>query len=273
MNFKRTGAGRQLRKDTAILDLFKRRRPAVNPPPDHFDVPGTVYAVGDIHGMPDLLDGLVEQILADATEQETVGPNTLIFMGDYVDRGPDSRGVLRILTELEPSPGNEIVFLLGNHEAIMLDFVSDPLTYRQWLDWGGIQTLASFDVAPVMASSAEEELERAAAELKEALGEYRTFLQTATVMKHRIGNVLFCHAGMIPDVPYEEQPDDRLLWGSRRFMERGGIPGYWTVHGHTIVDEPGFIDNRIAIDTGAYASNVLTAARITSDGCTFMQQS
>jgi len=240
--------------------------------PDFFDVDGTVYAIGDVHGKLDLLKGLIARLRTDIAREGTAGPKRLIFMGDYVDRGEDSRGVLRYLSELT-IPDCEIIFLRGNHEQQMIDFVDDPINKRRWLDWGGMETLQSFNRPPIFATASDEELTQAAKAFGTVLGDLRQFVDDQTVYWWRVGNVVFSHGGMEPSLPIDEQNVKSLLWGSQAFMEHGGPPGYWYVHGHVIHDKPAIIGNRIAVDTGAYSSGILTAARITNDGCAFLEHS
>lgn len=254
-----------------IGNFLRRNETFGGEPPPVFELPGTLYAVGDIHGMSGLMDGIVERILRDANRPDTRGPKTLVFMGDYIDRGDDSRGVLERLKRLDARTDIETVFLRGNHDDLMLGFVEAPLEHRQWLEWGGIQTLASFGVPPLLPGATDEDFEDAAATLVRELGDLRDFLSERTVLMHRSGNVVLCHAAMRPELPVDGQPEDVLMWGSRRFIEQGGPPGFWYVHGHTIVQEPAVVGNRIPIDTGAFGSGILSAARITREGCAFLQ--
>ena len=255
----------------AFLNMFKRERVPADVVPADFNVAGTVYAIGDLHGMPHLLDVMLDFIVEDAPKHKTYGPTTVVFMGDYVDRGEDSKGVLERLSALKDDGKSRYVFLRGNHDAIMIDFIDDPVKHHQWLEWGGVQTLASFGVPPIMAGASEEELKETAALFSKALGDdLRHFVEKRTKLLHQNGNVLFCHAAVLPDRPIENQPEEAMMWGSRRFMEHGGPPGRWTVHGHTIVDKPQIFGNRIAIDTGAYATGILSGARITNHDCKFI---
>jgi len=181
--------------------------------PEYFDVDGTVYAVGDVHGKLSLLEGLVARLRRDIAREGTAGPKTLIFMGDYVDRGEDSRGVLRYLSELS-IPDCEIIFLRGNHEQQMIDFVDDPLNKRRWLDWGGMETLASFEEPTIFATASDDELEKSADAFGRALGALRQFIDDRTVYWWRVGNVVFSHGGMEPNRSIDEQKPKTMLWGS-----------------------------------------------------------
>lgn len=241
-------------------------------PPDNFDVDGTVYAVGDVHGKLGLLKGLIARLAEDIAREGTPSPKRLIFMGDYVDRGEDSRGVLQYLSELS-IPDCEIIFLRGNHEQQMLDFIDDPVHKQRWLDWGGMETLQSFERPPIFATASNGELLKSAEAFGAALGDLRRFVDERTHYWWRVGNVVFSHAGMDPHLAIDAQRPQTMLWGDQNFMERGGPSGFWHVHGHVIHEKPAIIGNRIAVDTGAYRTGVLTAARITNQGCAFLPHS
>ena len=252
------------------LPIARRRRAPDTTMPGLPEVEGTLYLVGDLHGCSALLDRMLARIEEDAWDRD--GPQTIVFLGDYVDRGEDTKGTLERLADLPALEGaRRHVFIRGNHEEALLEFIEDPLEGRHWLEWGGVQTLASFGVEPVLSSAPDGTLHGVAAALKRAMGPLVRWLEEVPVLTHREGNVAACHAGMVPDLPPEAQPRKALLWGSRRFMERGGPPGLWVVHGHTIVDEPEVVGNRIAVDTGAYATGVLSAAAIGRDGLKFLK--
>ena len=255
-----------------IPSLFGKSRGTSPPHPEFFDAEGgTVYAVGDIHGELDLLKGLVGKISADVQRPQTDAPKTLVFMGDYVDRGVDSRGVLEYLADLKV-PNCQIIFLRGNHEQQMVDFIDRPFEKRRWLEWGGVETLASFDIAPVFPTADEDDYIRTAESFGKAFGDLRKFIEERTVFFWQLGNIIFSHGGMDPALPVDEQKPKTMLWGNESFMRFGGPEGFWHVHGHVIHDKPGIYGNRIAVDTGAYKTGVLTVARITDDGCAFLQQ-
>lgn len=256
-----------------IPSLFaKGRGGAARTHPEHFDLDGTLYAVGDIHGKIDLLTGLMARIRADVGRAETPGPKTLVFMGDYVDRGEASRQVLEYLSDLD-IPGCKIVYLRGNHEQQMVDFIDRPYRKRRWLEWGGAETLASFGLSTVFPTAEAEEYERTAAAFGTALGDLRSLIEERTVYWWRVGNVVLSHGGMDPALPIDEQSPKTMLWGHQNFLQQGGPPGFWHVHGHYIHRKPGIYGNRIAVDSGAYETGVLTVARITRKGCAFLQHS
>ncbi len=212
-----------------------------------------IYAVGDIHGRADLLDDLLHKIAKDAG-----GPAkaTLIFLGDYVDRGPDSRGVLNRLIALQPDFA-DVVFLKGNHEAAMLDFLSDPEDMMQWLDWGGEETLASYGVKSVLARASHVLAEDLRAAMPE---DHLAFLQNLKLC-HQLGDYYFAHAGVRPGVALNEQEEEDLLWIRGRFHNaiEEERPDKIIVHGHHPVKKAQDHGWRINVDTGAVWSDRLTA--------------
>jgi serine/threonine protein phosphatase 1 len=220
-----------------------------------------IYAVGDIHGRLDLLDQLLAMILRDDEEQAPVERRTLIFLGDYIDRGPDSRAVIdRMLTGMPRD--FETIHLKGNHEEILLRSLVDPGTVPMWMANGGIETLASYGVLrkdhtgiPLRAQFLGPALARALPESHLAF--YQSLPLTAT-----FGDYLFVHAGLQPGVPLEQQAEYDLLFIREPFLSYRGSFGKVVVHGHTPVPEPDMRPNRIGIDTGGFFTGHLTALRL-----------
>jgi serine/threonine protein phosphatase 1 len=215
-----------------------------------------IYAVGDIHGslvpLRLLRDAIREHAKAHPIERQC-----LIYLGDYIDRGYDSRAVLDILIN-DPLPGFEHVFLKGNHEEGMLRFLADGSNALFWVAYGGIATMFSYGVKPPDPATDEGEVIRAREELgKQLPPEHRDFL--AGLERYRIeGDYLFVHAGIRPGVPMEEQREEDLLWIRDEFLNSNQDFGKLVVHGHSISREPEVRSNRIGIDTGAFASGTLT---------------
>jgi serine/threonine protein phosphatase 1 len=227
-----------------------------------------VYAIGDVHGRSDLLRRMIDLIKQDVAGY--TGTVTLVMIGDYIDRGPDSGGVVSLLQN-EVSQAWNTVFLRGNHEQAMLDFGEDPEGRPEWLAWGGVQALESYDVTPYGARGLRDP-KALAAELEHALAEqgHRAFYE-ATRLHHVIGPYLFVHAGVRPRVPLTKQMPEDLLFIREDFVGRPhGLP-YVVVFGHTIMRAPLNEPDRIGIDTGAYQSNVLTAVVLEGDGRRFLQ--
>ena len=225
------------------------------------------YAVGDIHGRADLLETLLARIAADVEERG--GPADLVFLGDYVDRGPDSRAVLERLAALGPGPWHAPICLMGNHERLMLDFLADPLAGPWWLGCGGAATLASFGIEAARDEADPATLAGLARALDARLGDMRGFIE-GLALTHLSGTLLIAHAGADPDRPPEAQPEEALLWGRSAIRRRPRGDGIWTLHGHFKLAEPEIAPGRIAVDTGAWQTGRLTAARIGPDGVAFL---
>jgi len=225
------------------------------------------YAVGDIHGRADLLEALLARLAADAGALDDA-PD-LVFLGDYVDRGPDSRAVLERLAALGPGPWRAPICLMGNHERLMLDFLADPLAGPWWLGCGGAATLASFGIEAAEDEADPATLARLSRALGARLGPLRSFLE-GLALTHLSGTLLIAHAGADPDRPPEAQPEEALLWGRSAIRRRPRGDGIWTLHGHFKLAEPEIVPGRIAVDTGAWQTGRLTAARICPDGVAFL---
>jgi serine/threonine protein phosphatase 1 len=222
-------------------------------------------AIGDLHGCLAPL----EQLLA-AIEANGLGDLPLVFVGDYVDRGPDSLGVLKRLNALERARGADCVCLLGNHEEMMLDFLADPQAGRRWLVHGGLETLASCGLDPVGRDADAAAWEGLRVRLQAVLGaELIAWLKARPAIWHS-GNVAVVHAGADPAERLSLQQHKHLVWGHRDFLAVPRRDGRWVVHGHTIVEAPEMRDGRIAIDTGAYASGRLSAALVMPGQVSFL---
>jgi serine/threonine protein phosphatase 1 len=220
-----------------------------------------VYAIGDIHGRADLLALLLGEIVADAARSEGAKHRALIFLGDYIDRGPDSRRVVDVVLSDLPE-GFDVHFLKGNHEAIMLDFLADPSYLGHWLANGADATFQSYgmDVAELSRKGAPPEVWRRAflASLPEA---HRDFFETLELAVS-FGDYFFVHAGVRPGVPLEAQDPKDLIWIRGPFLQSQEDFGKIVVHGHTPGMEPAIRANRIGIDTGAVFTDRLTALRL-----------
>ena len=250
-----------------ILDRLRTligQRPAL-PMPDR-----PLYAIGDIHGRADLLQELFDLIDADQQSSGLEQP-LAVFLGDYIDRGDGSRRVLQTLhamqrsLEADPNSEGEMLCLMGNHERMLLDFLDAPKEAGpRWLRNGGVATLDSFGIDGVPQDAAPEVLEAARDALAEALEDgsadgLGAWLR-AMPMIAQSGNVALTHAACDPDQPIDAQLPATLLWGHAEFLTKARRDGMWVVHGHTVVTQPSAADGRIAVDTGAYFSDRLTAA-------------
>jgi serine/threonine protein phosphatase 1 len=221
-----------------------------------------LYAIGDIHGRLDLVEALLGLIERDQEGRADL-PVTLIFLGDYVDRGPDSNGVVERLSRGFPAP-YEPVFLKGNHEDLLLSFLNDPVPGRNWIYNGGDVTLLSYGIGPetvqLAAWAGSEGLAEAARQFLVALPEAHLRFYEGLRLSHRIGDYFFTHAGVRPKVPLDQQSERDLLWIRKEFLSSKEDFGAVVVHGHTPTRAPEDLRNRIGLDTFAVRSGKLTAA-------------
>ena len=246
-----------------IRGLIGRLRGApagVVPPLPRPEVP--ICLIGDIHDRLDLLEPLIAQIAA----QPGVGQVRVVVLGDMIDRGPDSAGVLARLRALHRDQG--WCCLMGNHERMMLDFLADPAAHRRWLGFGAEATLASLGV------TGPRDRPRALAEALAARlpAETLAWLQALPVFwqAERIAAV---HAGADPSRPLAGQPPRNLIWGHPDFGQRPRRDGLWIARGHVIHDAPVAADGILSLDTGAWRGGPLTAAWLDRDGLRFLSQS
>ncbi|MGE0722738.1 MAG: metallophosphoesterase family protein [Alphaproteobacteria bacterium] len=245
-----------------MLPFRRRRDPkaAVRP---SIPAGSAVYAVGDVHGRADLLADLQAQIVADARRVEA-DRRVVVYLGDYVDRGGQSREVIDRLLDV-PLPGFESVHLMGNHEAFLLQFLETIAAGPGWMMNGGRATLASYGIQPPARITDAQLLAETQAHLRAALPEdHRLFLETLG-LSHVEGDYAFVHAGIRPGVPLDEQAPADLLWIREPFLDWTGPLERVIVHGHTISEQPEIRPNRIGIDTGAFASGVLTCLALHGD--------
>jgi serine/threonine protein phosphatase 1 len=227
-----------------------------------------IYATGDIHGRFDLLETLYGEIRRDVAADRP--PQSLeIFLGDYVDRGPESRDVVEWLTSAPPACDRRVC-LLGNHEDMLLNVLRDPRWMGTWLQNGGMETLRSYAV-DLPASPGPTSL----ADLRDAFIEalpdaHRAFLEGLPRLV-AVGGYLFVHAGIRPGVAIEDQDPDDLVWIREPFLLSTADFGKVVVHGHTPTEQPELRPNRINIDTGAFFTGRLTTLVLEGDETRFLQ--
>ncbi|MCO6415417.1 serine/threonine protein phosphatase [Siccirubricoccus sp. KC 17139] len=220
-----------------------------------------VYAIGDVHGCDRQLAALHKRIAADA-KARPVPQITLLHLGDYVDRGPDSAAVLERLLAPSPVPGATVVNLLGNHEAMMLEGCEPDATEEamgQWLQNGGAATLKSYGTKAGPGGEAWAEVPE----------EHIALLRQLPLL-HRAGDYLFVHAGVRPDLPLERQSAMDLLWIREPFLSFEGELPWVVVHGHTPARSPAILRHRIGIDTGACFGGDLTCLVLEGDRLRFL---
>lgn len=213
-----------------------------------------VYCVGDVHGRVDLLQELHDMILRDARDFHD--RLTVVYLGDLIDRGLHSRDVIELLLN-EPLEGFESIYLMGNHERAMLDFLSYPEQAAGWLTWGGRETVLSYGATLPRDFHAPEPEKTRDALLAELPDQHVAFCRNMRLY-HSSGDYIFVHAGIRPGVPLKEQSESDLLWIRNEFLASEEDYGCVVVHGHSITERVEERHNRIGIDTGAYRSGVLT---------------
>lgn len=241
----------------------------VYPPPARAPSGRRVYAIGDIHGRADLLIRLLALVRQDASSGAFTGRPILVFLGDYIDRGFQSRDVINILLSDAVSPF-ETYFLKGNHEASMLHFLNDPSVGPRWAEFGGAATLMSYGVQPPRMRTSPGEWMRASAALRKALPPAHLHFLAGLKLTVRLGDYVFVHAGIRPGVGLEQQTEDDMLWIRDDFLSDRRRLGAVIVHGHTPLRAPHRDHRRVGIDTGAYLSGRLTAARFEHETVEFI---
>jgi len=224
------------------------------------DMRGTVvYAIGDVHGCLDELRALEEKIVRDA--QRFSGRKIIIMLGDYIDRGPNSRRVIEHLMA-PPPKGFLRACLAGNHEVALLAYLDGYLSREPWLGYGGRETLFSYGVDPDRLASLYGSSDETDRRIREAIpASHIDFLRTLPVMVCS-DEWVFVHAGIRPGVSLEAQDEADLLNIREEFFRAAHRLDRWVVHGHTIVDAAQREGRRIDIDTGAFQTGRLTALRI-----------
>jgi len=240
----------------ALLRRFRGQKPRRYAPPEGI----RVYAIGDVHGCLDPLRRLLDAIANDLSSFE--GRSRLVFLGDLVDRGPQSAGVVDRLLK-GGFPTDFCDFIMGNHEEVMLDCYDGATgSLDAWLQFGGVETLESYGLG-------RDDIFGAPADVSAAM---RRVIPTAHIrfLKAfddyvRIGDYVFAHAGIRPGVPLEEQSSRDLRWIRRGFLDDTGDHGCVVVHGHTIVPEVQLLSNRIGVDTGCFHTGRLSAVVLESD--------
>ncbi len=228
-----------------------------------------IYAIGDIHGRLDLLNQILVEIERDLESTGAVA--RMVFLGDYVDRGPNSRGVIDRVAKLRRALPDNVVALKGNHEDMFLSFLSDPTVGPTWVMHGGRETLMSYGVqAPRQRNDTAGWLQTQAA-LAEALpADHLEFFKSLS-LSYVAGDYVFVHAGVRPGVAMEEQTAHDLLWIRRPFLDVDEPIDRVVVHGHSANTTPKVTSGRIGIDTGAYATGVLTALRLHGEDQRFLR--
>ena len=227
-----------------------------------------LYCIGDIHGRLDLLQDVHQKIALDALEFD--GRKILVYLGDYVDRGLHSKQVIDCLL-VNNFPDFEKVYLLGNHEQVLLQFLlgNDDAIAHDWFRFGGLSTLISYGVN-VRGIPTSKDLAALRAELTEKLPAPHLYFFEHLVLNYEIEGYYFVHAGIKPKVKLHLQRPEDMLWIREEFLNSDNFHGKVIVHGHTVTEEPEIFHNRIGIDTGAYLSGKLSCAVFEAIECRFL---
>ncbi len=249
----------------SLFDIFSKRRSVRMKRQMCLPDGVRVYAIGDIHGRSDLLRILHGRIQKDL-EARPVEDCILVYLGDYIDRGPDSKGVIDALIRGAPFDA-ETHFLKGNHEDAMLTFLEDPGFLRMWRDYGGMETLVSYGVKVPQGRVGDDWIDGVHEQFSAALPKTHLAFMHNLELCHEVGDFFFSHAGVRPGIRIEDQQAADLLWIRDPFLGSKRFHGKLVVHGHTPQEQPVIKTNRIGIDTGAYITGALTA--IVIEGTTF----
>jgi serine/threonine protein phosphatase 1 len=248
--------------NTPLLRLLRRRAPQA-------PIGQRVYAIGDIHGRADLLDDLLMQIDADLRTCAPQDRPALVFLGDYIDRGTQSRQVIDRLLSLS-RVRYDCYFLRGNHESALLDFLERPASGQAWLNFGGAETLYAYGVKAPAQGAGEREFRNVANALRAALPDAHLEFMRGLQLYVRLGDYLFVHAGLRPGRSLARQNETDLLEIREPFLKRKARWPFVVVHGHSPVEEATREAGRIALDTGAYATGRLSAVRLEGDSVAFL---
>ncbi|MDO9106954.1 MAG: metallophosphoesterase family protein [Methylovulum sp.] len=214
-----------------------------------------VYCIGDIHGRYDLLSALIEKIKQDAADFS--GQFVMVYLGDFIDRGLFSRDVIDfILGDVQADI--DYIYLRGNHEQTLLDFLQEDSVGRSWFTYGGQATLSSYGVAVAKIPTKREDFLEIQSQLRNNLPETHYRFLAGTRVSYTLGSYFFVHAGINPHYSLARQNPEDMLWIRDEFTAFKKPFEKIIVHGHTVTDEPELLPNRIGIDTGAYATGVLT---------------
>jgi serine/threonine protein phosphatase 1 len=225
-----------------------------------------IYAIGDIHGCAALLDSLLTRIEAHKVANPT-RECIEIFLGDYIDRGPASQDVLERLVAHKRTC--QSVFLKGNHETYVDDFIKTPSVLQDWQHLGGLETLMSYGMKPAINAKAEQQ-SQLAADFGQAFPEAHHQFLRHLKSSFTYGDFFFVHAGVRPGIALARQREEDLLWIREDFLFCEDDFGKVVVHGHTPVLHPEVRANRINIDTGAYATGRLTCLILEEDKIDFI---
>ncbi|WP_051328871.1 metallophosphoesterase [Geminicoccus roseus] len=229
-----------------------------------------IYAIGDVHGRLGLLRKLEGIIAADHHARGDSCQPWIVYLGDYVDRGAESRQVIQHLID-GPPEGFEAIHLLGNHDLWLREFLEDPAYGPSWYKHGGDATLLSYGVRMDPSKSEEARFKEAQLAMRGRVPhEHRRFL-SGLELGFSIGDYFMVHAGIMPSKPFDQQSVEDLLWVREPFLSHDNELAKVVVHGHTVEDRPTERRHRIGIDTGACWTGMLSALGLEEDQRWYLQ--
>lgn len=240
-------------------------RPKAKPQSEvnHSRIDRLTYAIGDIHGRFDLFTRMLDFI---KSESGGLGEKPrIVLLGDYIDRGPSSAEVLARIIELKQEPWCDVVVLLGNHELFLMNFVVGGGNAGAWLEYGGSATLSSYGIAIPKDGNDPEQWQAAMEEVLRVVPRDHMLLLCDAKIYLIAQDYLFVHGGVRPGVPIEDQGSETMLWIREEFLSSKKACDYVVVHGHSAQEAADNLPWRIGVDTGAYATGVLTAVRLWDD--------
>lgn len=245
--------------------------PALAPSPERVDAPRpefATYVIGDIHGRADLLERALDRIDEHVGKFSARNPH-VVFVGDYIDHGPDSAATLTRVWELSRELPQNVTCLMGNHERMLLDFLADPMTRGpRWLRSGARATLDSFGLhtSQLEPGCPPDLFRREAFALRANMAPALLDWVENLPLTWNSGNLWVVHAAADPQHSMDNQSPRVLLWGHPEFETRPRADGNWIVHGHTPAKAPITAEGRICVDTGAWQTGRLCTAAILPDG-------
>lgn len=229
-------------------------------PPSNSLIDRLTYAIGDIHGRNDLLTKMLDTIRSEA---DVLGEKPrIVMLGDYIDRGPASADVLATVVALRTADWCDAEILLGNHELFLLKFALDASCGPQWLEYGGTATLQSYGLTPPLDRTDPAQWQALLADMVRVIPREHLRLLCEAKIYFIAGDYLFVHGGVKPGMPIEEQSADTMLWIREEFLAVDKSCDYVVVHGHSAKEDAHNLPWRIGVDTGAYATGVLSAVRL-----------
>lgn len=258
------------------------------PPPPERDLPITrvtavpagelVYAIGDIHGRYDLLVDLLEMIDVDRMSHPDDLNATIVFLGDYIDRGLQSRQIIDLFLS-DRMESYTTVFLMGNHEEALLEFLKEPSFGEQWSRYGGRETLYSYGLQPPPPRGQDsfQAIERSRNDWLTLWNSFQVKLPkehydffNSLTPSFTLGDYIFVHAGLRPGEPIEMQSQKDMMWIRDEFLTATNRFSKLVVHGHTPEDRIHRDNRRLGLDTGAYLTGKLSAARLLGEDIAFL---